>query len=98
MGFTSSSYWLLVRTESLYISPIFPYSLSLSLLTQRLVYTLNTYVPLTVIAHERSLEHYPKSTNPCPVTFGMGWVATSYHIYVQYMRIYSIPTVLASRL
>jgi len=52
-------YWLFGR-QDLYIT--LPYSLSLSLscppslLTQRLVYTLNTYVPLIVIDHERSLE------------------------------------------
>jgi hypothetical protein len=50
-------HWLLVKTESLYNSLVFPYSPAL--LTQRLVYTLNTYVPLIVIDHERSLELYP---------------------------------------
>ena len=40
-----------------YITPIFPYSPSS--LMQRLVSTLNTYVPLTVTDYERSLEHYP---------------------------------------
>jgi len=48
----------LLEGRNLYIT--FSYFLTLllssSLLTQRLVYTHNTYVPLIVIDHERSLE------------------------------------------
>ena len=68
VGFLGYPYWLFGR-QDLYITLLYFLSLSCSpsLLTQRLVYTLNTYVPLIVIDHECSLELYPQSIGLAPL-------------------------------
>ena len=55
-------HWSLVRTESLYNSPIFPYSLALPSSPRNVLYLLLIHTfPLEpiVTVHERSLELYP---------------------------------------